>query len=208
MILIPSVLISSLSGKAGNVVAASWKGIQYARALVIPANPKSVDQTTQRDFLTKIVAWWHDIEEQLQDYCKILAAGQPMSGFNCWTKRNLQDLADEVMPRIMPLNATVNPISGFSAATGAGATKEIDLTWSQGEAVAADKVYIIAVTYMATTFGSNVMLIEKETTQADAESLTITMAEAAMMYWVWALVEHEADSTFSVAVGDNAESKT
>ena len=42
-------------GKVGNYVFAMWKGIQVAKTRVIPENPQSVDQTTNRDLFTNFV---------------------------------------------------------------------------------------------------------------------------------------------------------
>lgn len=202
-----SVLLSDLRGKAGNVVASAWKGINYFREHVIPANPNTAAQQTQRACMTRGVAWWHDIEAQVQDECKRLVAGLPLSGFNGFIKRNVKDMADSVDLRIIPLNADVLPIGTLAAATGAGLTKEIDLTFAQGEAVAADELYIIACTYFAGALGPALSLIEKETTNPDAGTLTITMPTADEPYMVYVLVEHPADSTFSVALCDDAVSK-
>jgi len=202
-----SPLISQASGATGPIVASRWRGIDYIRERIVPANPKSADQMTQRDFLTKVVAWWHDIEEQLQDYCKLLVLGEPLSGFNAFTKRNLKDLADLVDPRIMPLNAVPNPITDLAGAPGtAGAT--VALTWTQGEANIEDKIYVLAGEIAeAGDIPANLALIEKEETATSTESKEVTMGKADQLYAIWVLAEHVLDSSFSIADFCEATSK-
>jgi hypothetical protein len=44
----PSGVLGPFSGKVGNVVGASWKGIRYIRQYVIPANPDTDAQKVER----------------------------------------------------------------------------------------------------------------------------------------------------------------
>lgn len=49
------------SGQLGKaIVYGSWKGIDVAREYVVPANPNSAAQSTQRGKMTSAVAEWHD----------------------------------------------------------------------------------------------------------------------------------------------------
>lgn len=56
---IPSGILGKISGKVGNVVGASWKGIAYIRAYVIPANPDTEQQKAQRALFSDLVALAH-----------------------------------------------------------------------------------------------------------------------------------------------------
>lgn len=75
-------------GKA--IVYFTWKGVNAVRQYVIPANPQSAAQTTQRGYMTDAVAAWHNILTTASDktawnrYAGILA--NPMSGFNAFVK--------------------------------------------------------------------------------------------------------------------------
>jgi hypothetical protein len=81
------------SGKlADAIVFADWKGIDLARKYVIPANPQTPAQVTQRGYMTGAVAQWHTVgadalegEDKLawNRYAGVLP---PMSGFNAFTK--------------------------------------------------------------------------------------------------------------------------
>lgn len=51
------------SGKlAGALVYFGWKGLDVVRQYVIPANPKTTAQNTQRGYLTEVVAAIHTLE--------------------------------------------------------------------------------------------------------------------------------------------------
>lgn len=48
-------LLGEYSGKIGNLVASSWKGINYVRSFVIPANPQTSAQTAWRNVFQVVV---------------------------------------------------------------------------------------------------------------------------------------------------------
>ena len=82
------------SGQLGkSLVYGNWKGIDVAREYVIPANPNSSAQSTQRGKMTSAVAEWHDATNVLTATDKLawnrLAGVQkpPRSGFNEFVKR-------------------------------------------------------------------------------------------------------------------------
>lgn len=53
---IPSGILGRISGRVGNVVGASWKGIAYIRQYVIPANPDTAGQQAERALFATLVA--------------------------------------------------------------------------------------------------------------------------------------------------------
>lgn len=82
------------SGKLGDaIVYGSWKGIDVAREYVVPANPNTAGQSTQRGYLTTAVGEWHDATNVLSATDKAawnrLAGAQSSarSGFNEFVKR-------------------------------------------------------------------------------------------------------------------------
>lgn len=83
----------SASGKLANALVYSvWKGINYARQYVIPANPQTAAQTTQRGYLTSALALWHDVVNALSALDKAslnrgaTVIGKVMSGFNLYVR--------------------------------------------------------------------------------------------------------------------------
>lgn len=86
------------SGKIGKaLVYFTWKGIDVVRSWVIPANPKSADQTTQRGYWTSAVAEWHAAGYTAGDRTawNMLAsvATKVMTGFN----RMIKAFVDEII---------------------------------------------------------------------------------------------------------------
>jgi len=86
----PLLSLSASGQIAKSLVFSSWKGIADVRQYVIPANPKSDDQKTQRGFLKSAVDLWHAVTRNAADAVafNIAAAleSKPMSGFNYFCK--------------------------------------------------------------------------------------------------------------------------
>jgi hypothetical protein len=76
---------SGAAGKAG--VFAKWKGRQYRRKYVIPANPDTTMQSTVRTHFTNAVALWHTWSSLMKKAYAYLSSGLVMSGFNLMVKR-------------------------------------------------------------------------------------------------------------------------
>lgn len=78
---------------ADSVVHFPWKGINAVREYVIPANPRTAAQTTQRDRLTAAVAEWHAALYTAADviawnrYAGIIKGA--MTGFNAMVKTHI-----------------------------------------------------------------------------------------------------------------------
>jgi len=76
------------------LVYSKWKGLKTVRQFVIPANPKSADQTTQRGYLGNGVEMWRNTDMVAADYTAWdkLAEVQstPMSGFNMCVKSGIE----------------------------------------------------------------------------------------------------------------------
>lgn len=86
------------SGKiADTLVFGSWKGLRVARSYVVPANPNTAAQSTQRGHMTAAVAAWHsatapvldgDDKEAWGRYAGVLG---PMSGFNAFCRSYINE---------------------------------------------------------------------------------------------------------------------
>jgi len=89
----------SASGKLANsLVYMKWKGINDVRQYVIPANPKTAGQVTQRGYMTSAVTLWHTTPLIAADltawnvFATTLA--QTMSGFNSFVRKVIDALKD------------------------------------------------------------------------------------------------------------------
>ncbi|MEE9284353.1 MAG: hypothetical protein V3V35_01355 [Dehalococcoidia bacterium] len=123
-------------GKLGDaLVYFPWKGIEVVRTYVVPANPNSAAQQTQRGRLTNAVTDWHDIGLIAGDVTAWdrHAATRPssMSGFNSFTSDHIAIQAGTDTPD-MGFNATVTD-DGDDTFTMTidedGAASAVDMIW-------------------------------------------------------------------------------
>jgi len=88
MVKVRNIFGDVYSGKVGKAgVFATWKGRQYRRSYVIPANPRTPAQQAVRNSFKNAVEAWHDfsaIQKKVYDY---LATPLQISGFNLWVSR-------------------------------------------------------------------------------------------------------------------------
>ena len=79
------------SGSIGDVITFSnWKGLQYVRSKVTPANPQTDAQVSQRNTLAAGVSAWKDdasVPATSQASWNFYASGTGMSGFNRYIKK-------------------------------------------------------------------------------------------------------------------------
>lgn len=91
---------SGQAGKAG--VFAKWKGRQYRRKYVVPANPNTAMQQAVRASFTNAVDKWHDFLSPMRSAYGYMATGLTMSGFNLhvsrWQKMTVEQRSAYVDP--------------------------------------------------------------------------------------------------------------
>lgn len=93
-------------GKLANtLVYFPWKGIDAVRSYVIPANPNSGAQQTQRGHLTNAVEAWHEAGLQAVDKTAwnrlANTLSRPMSGFNAFCRSWIDFLVSAVTPQAL-----------------------------------------------------------------------------------------------------------
>ncbi len=104
MVKITNIFGDQYSGQAGKAgVFAKWKGRQYRRAYVIPANPKTTMQQIIRSYFTNVIAAWHTYHSIQRLVYSYLATGLVMSGMNLlvsrWMKAATKALALPYAPK-------------------------------------------------------------------------------------------------------------
>ena len=105
-----------------------WKGLDAVRSYVVPANPQTSAQTTQRGYMTSAVALWHTLSFLAIDISawNRLAnlSARARSGFNRFVEEFIneiidgnvwEDLSDVV---ITPVSATAFTVNVTKASTG------------------------------------------------------------------------------------------
>lgn len=82
----PLLSLGAAGALGKTLVFSTWKGLKTAREYVVPANPQSADQTTQRNLFSDAVnAWRNYVTSAVERTAwnrSALASGKPQSGFN------------------------------------------------------------------------------------------------------------------------------
>jgi len=145
-------ILGGFSGKVGPVVGANWKGIDYMRGYVIPSNPNTPDQQTQRSkfgAMSSIASGL--LGDVIQPYWDPFAVQK--SGFNVFVSDNIDtlDINNKVQTTLQMAKGSLSPIV-LTGSTYDDSTGAIEVTWSanlgsNGENT--DSIY--CVIYDATT---------------------------------------------------------
>jgi hypothetical protein len=98
-VIAPFLSLSSSGAFAKTMVSFTWKGLNVMRKYVVPANPQTAAQTTQRNLMTAVVAAYRnyftgaalrtDLDRLALQY------DGPMSGFNVFAKNAIQVAASD-----------------------------------------------------------------------------------------------------------------
>lgn len=127
-----SPLVSALSGRAADVVAATWKGRAYVRKWVIPFNPQTDEQTEVRDSFRACVTLWRSLGDYVKTFLDTYGVGYAMSGYNIFISKNraAQQAETEIFP--VPPNPRVSAVPDFAYDSEPVAGSCL-LTWSDPE---------------------------------------------------------------------------
>jgi len=92
------------------LVYARWRGIQYARTYVIPANPQSADQVEVRDAFAYLQAIYPYLGTEAQAVQTEKARGRPFTNRNAWTSLNATPLRADVDLADLRISSGQSPI--------------------------------------------------------------------------------------------------
>lgn len=114
------------SGQIGNAqVYSSWKGIPYARRYVVPANPRTVKQVSNRDVWRMLNAAFLYAPAAIKQAFDAYAVGKPLTGRNKFFQDNMRLLGIDPKPAdiegliMSPGNGGGLPATGLVAVGGA-----------------------------------------------------------------------------------------
>lgn len=111
-------------GKIGDsLVFMGWRGLKTVRSYVIPSNPQTAEQMRVRDNFSNAVSMWGNLSGADQQAWRLLASGQPYSGFNDYVGRVKEQL-DASNTWVDIKNVEVSAISATSA-TIEGTTSDV-----------------------------------------------------------------------------------
>lgn len=129
----PLFSLSARGTIAKTITYASWRGINYARERVIPANPQTTAQTEVRNIFAMLLETWKRAPALFQTPWTAHATGQPFTNRNALIRDNMVPLQGEAdmqnfvwspgaLGGLAPLTSVVTPGSGtLSFAIGAPA---------------------------------------------------------------------------------------
>lgn len=119
------LLSFSARGQIGKtMVAAKWRGVNYMRQHVIPANPQTTAQQTNRKIFAYMREMWKLAPSGLQAPWDAFATGRPFLGMNKWVGENVRVLQGESTLDNLIFSPGARgglPPSGVVVATGAAA---------------------------------------------------------------------------------------
>jgi len=196
-----SPLIASASGKAADAVFARWKGINYVRQRVTPANPKSAGQVAQREALARTLLCWRTFEQQIKDQLDAYAVNYSMSGYNWFMSKNIVLEKTSALGIITPTHPEIP--GPASLALTSPIAQQIKLDWTGGPAGAEYDLYALTRQILPDVVNS-LVLLDSDTTQFD--TLTFTSGAdfiTGATYQVMMCAERIADSEFSFSATDS-----
>lgn len=184
----------NISGKALGVVAGSWKGQNYVRSYVVPANPRTQAQTETRTLFKDVAQWGKNI---VGIWLNTMTAPKPKkaSPYNLFVKRNMDaqrgqtfDVANVVLAEgSLPLPAT----SDITVSKGSG----LEVTFSTEITGDAKDTDIVGVLLYDST--QDVFLAATAARSAGTISATLPAAMATSdAYTAWLVIVSE-DKTIS-----------
>jgi len=136
-------ILGPVSGKVGNVVGGSWKGVDYVRGYIIPANPKTSLQTENRDKFAEIVRLSKAmLSSLLRSYYADIIAGLPTTAFAkniAYNQKQMTSATDYENFSLMPQNQCW--VSDIDASYDAGT---VTVSWVDEDTSYKDAIPVLA----------------------------------------------------------------
>lgn len=195
-----SGILGGFSGKVGPVVGASWKGIDYMKQYVIPANPNTSGQQTQRNKMSQAIVNARQVLSTLiADYWNPFAVH--MSGFNAFTSELLLTFAGANVFAINTKVAkgTLTPILSLVASYTPG-TGVLASVWDAN--IVGDALGTDTVVFVAYEKGSKNIVGYQDTgtlRSAEAGSMTIATGYTATNVYLYAFCVQGTGSAMKVS---------
>lgn len=131
----PLFSFSARGQLAKTLVYSGWKGIDDVRSYVVPANPRSGGQQTQRGYFTAAVDMWHTLGLTADDVeawnRQANALPRPQSGFNAFA-------ASSINLQVAGITAGAQAM-GFNGGIADSGVGQVDFTVEEdGSAVGVD----------------------------------------------------------------------
>lgn len=174
-----SPLVVDIRNSIADVVFSKWRGINYTRSRVIPANPKTGPQMAIRNALARLVALWKGSDSWFRYTWSQYAVGKSKSGYNIWIGSNVVLERDEGLLDLMPISEIPEMIS-VSCAPGAG-SKQIEVTYSPSPLPVGQYLH-----FYFREMGSKVWYIADPFAEGEEspQTLTLPLADTLYQYYI------------------------
>jgi hypothetical protein len=192
-----SPLIVDIRNKQADTVFSKWRGINYIRSRVVPANPKTAGQVAIREALARLVALWQGFGVNTKDNWKYMMSGREKSGFNHWIGLNTVDEKNDSL-LALTLDTGYEEFETFTPSTGSGAG-EIDIAFAPTP-FPADRKGILYFRKSATSEWDKIGAISA----AQNSPITITGLDAGDTYQVYGYIRIEPYDDDGSHVGKSA----
>jgi len=117
----PLMSLDASGSVAGALTFSKWKGRNYVRQLVVPANPKTVKQVSVRAMMKFLSQGWAAVGATPKATWNAPAAADSVSAFNAFIQRNLKRWASYLSPTQTypaPNTGTVGTLAAQSIIAG------------------------------------------------------------------------------------------
>ena len=177
-------LITDIRNRMGSTVFSKWKGVNYVRGYVSQRDSKTEDQMKVRGTFSRLVGIWKGLGQAVQNTWTVFSSGTNMTGYNAFIAENFENMkADLALILSQPMDE--EPVSGFSAASGASAGS-IDCSF-QTPAEKGKQITLFAQQTAGTNGNGKSSLVRLETGQATSP-VTMTGLEPGAGYRVYAVL--------------------
>ena len=197
-------ILGGFSGKVGPVVGAKWKSIDYMRSYVIPSNPNTAGQQTQRTKFSVMVALARQaLSIIIQPFWDMFYTD--MSGFNKFISLNIGTLdgSNKLVAGSIMAKGTLESIPSIVAtyATGTGVVNCVGSGVPTGNGLTTDAVYVVAYDKVS---GDIACEVAGENRSNGDWSLTFTAGLTATNVIAWVFCQRGTGSELVVSdsVGD------
>lgn len=182
--------LGPFTGKVGGAVGGIWKGINYIKGYVIPANPNTVAQQAQRGKFAAVVAVAQALLGTL-----IATFWNPfavkMSGYNYFIQQVINSCSATglLLASTIITKGTLESASSASAPTYNTGTGELDFSWSNvisGNGLATDEMYALVVNNTDNTvlFYGSVGTTRTDSGDTVVIEAGLTATELTLYFWL------------------------
>jgi len=180
MKIVPSVLVGSMSGTSGGVVAVTCRGVQYARRYTRPKYTNTQEQIDNRNALTHCLMLWRSLNLPVMAWLNMQATTRKMTGCNLFASLNHKLVRDAGTLIPVPAIGALPPFADL-AGTTPQTPSQITVTWTDPDEEDWDNVLLLLrddATFVFTTASAD--------TLASAETKAFTGLTQAHIYTVYA----------------------